>query len=268
LKTRSLILLNVFLLTLMASFTLAMGAETNTAPANQTEDQTAAAADENDTTLIPSNDTTNANADVGVANASENASTTERGSEGSSPAAPVSVQGIWKASMAGTDITMALNQSGESVFGRAKFEGEKPWNGIVSGSLSDKSIHLSLASMQGDVLASAYLEGTIESDSLTGSYVRSDSSGKAARGDLTATMISSDTSGYTPATVAAAAPVAAPVAETVSEAAAKEESAQQTVNLTQSAAEPAAATSQSKFKDVTQLAKGINPDILPRMAPL
>lgn len=267
-KTRSLILLNVFLLTLMASFALAVGAETSTAPANQAEGQTAAAADETDTTFIPSNDATNAGVDVAAANASENASTTNESSEGSSPAAPISVQGIWKASLAGTDITLVLNQSGESVFGRAKFEGENPWNGIVSGSLSGNSIHLSLASMQGDVLASAYLGGIIESDSLTGSYVRSDSSGKAARGDLSATMISPDTSGYTPVAVAAAAPAAAPVAETVSEAAAKEESAQQTINITQSAAEPAAATSQSRFKDVTQLAKGINPDILPRMAAL
>jgi hypothetical protein len=268
LKKLSLILLNVFLLTLMASFALAVGAETDAAPANQTEGQTAATADENDTTFIPSNDTTNAGVDIAAANASENASTAAGSSESRSPAAPISMQGIWKASMAGTDITMALNQSGESVFGQAKFEGENPWNGIVSGSLSGNSIHLSLAYMQGDVLASAYLGGTIEGDSFTGSYVRSDSSGKAARGDLAATMISPDTSGYTPATVAPA--TAAPVAETVSEAAAKEESAQQTINITQSAAEPAAATatSQSKFKDVTQLAKGINPNILPRMAPL
>lgn len=270
-KKLSLILLNVFLLTLMASFALAVGAETDAAPANRTEDRTAAAADETDTTFIPSNDTTNAGVDAAAANASENASTAAGSSEGSSPAAPINMQGIWKASMAGTDITMALNQSGESVFGQAKFEGENPWNGIVSGSLSGNSIHISLAYMQGDVLASAYLGGTIEGDSFTGSYVRSDSSGKAARGDLAATMISPDTSGYTPATVAPAASAAvAPVAETVSEAADKEENAQQTVNITQSAAEPAAAaaTSQSKFKDVTQLAKGINPNILPRMAPL
>lgn len=266
-KKLSLILLNVFLLTLMASFALAVGAETDAAFANQTEDRTAAAADENDTTFISSNDTTNSGIDAAAANASENASTAEGSFEGGSPAAPINMQGIWKASMAGTDITIALNQSGESVFGQAKFEGENPWNGIVSGSLSGNLIHISLAYMQGDVLASAYLGGTIEGDSFTGSYVRSDSSGKAARGDLAATMISPDTSGYTPATVASAA---APVAKTVSLAADKEESAQQTVNITQSAAEPAAtaATSQSKFKDVTQLAKGINPDILPRMAPL
>jgi hypothetical protein len=155
---------------------------------------------------------------------------------------------------------MALNQSGESIFGRAKFEGDNPWNGAVAGSLAGNSVHLSLAAMQGDVLSSAYLGGTIEGDSLTGSYVRSDSRGKAARGDLSATLISPDTSGYAPAAVASAV-------QTVSPTAASKESAQPAVNITETAAQPAVAAP-SKFKDVTQLAKGIDPNILPRMAQL
>lgn len=226
-KTRSLILITIFLLTPIVSVTFASAVDSSVASVNHTENNT-----------------------------SENASM----AESSSPAASVSMQGIWKVSMAGTDITMALNQSGESIFGRAKFEGDHPWNGAVAGSLSGNSVHLSLAAMQGDVLSSAYLGGTIEGDSLTGSYVRSDSSGKAARGDLTATLISPDTSGYTPATIAA-------TAETVSETASTKESSPPAVNITDSAAQPAA-TTQSKFKDVTQLAKGIDPNILPRMAAL
>ncbi|MDD4653157.1 MAG: hypothetical protein PHQ34_13135, partial [Methanothrix sp.] len=211
---------------------LASAAESSTASANQTDNQTALAADE-----------TNA-------------------AESSELAAPVSVQGIWKISMAGTDIIMALNQSSESVYGRAKFEGENPWNGAVAGSLSGNSIHLSLAYLQGDVLASAYLAGTIEGDSFVGSYVRSDSSGKAARGDLAATMISPDTSGYT---IASVAPAVESVPETEASAA---ESAQPTaVNITESAAQPAKNVP-SKYKDVTQLAKGIDPNIMPMMAPL
>ena len=246
-KTRSTILMAIFLLTFIASIAFASAADSSAASVDQTENQAALAVDETEATGVPDNATSNA---------SENAST-----KSSPPAAPVSVQGIWKVSLAGTDITMALNQSGESIFGRAKFEGDNPWNGAVAGSLSGNSVHLSLAAMQGDVLSSVYLAGTIEGDSMTGSYVRSDSSGKAARGDLTATLISPDTSGYTAATVAPAAEI---VPETT---ASKEESSPPTVNITDSAAQPAA-TTESKFKDVTQLAKGINPNILPRMAAL
>lgn len=247
-KTRSSILMAISLLILTASVAFVSAADSSAAPLNQTENQAATTVDETEATGVPG--------DASASNASENASTTE---ESSSPDAPVSVQGIWKVSLAGMDITMALNQSGESIFGRAKFEGEQPWNGAVAGSLSGNSVHLSLAALQGDVLSSVYLGGAFEDDSLTGSYVRSDSSGKAARGDLTATLISPDTSGYTPAAVAEAA-------ETVPETASTE-SSPPAVNITESAAQ-SAATTQSKFKDVTQLAKGINPNILPRMAAL
>ncbi len=247
-KTRSLILMAIFLLTLTTSVAFASAADSSAASVNQTENQAALAIDETEATGVPGI--------ASASNASENAST----AESSLPAAPVSVQGIWKVSLAGMDITMALNQSGESIFGRAKFEGDHPWNGAVAGSLSGNSVHLSLAALQGDVLSSVYLGGTIEGDSLTGSYVRSDSSGKAARGDLTATLISPDTSGYTPAAVAAAV-------EPVPETATSKESSPPAVNITESAAQPAE-TTQSKFKDVTQLAKGINPNILPRMAAL
>ncbi len=169
---------------------------------------------------------------------------------------PEIVQGIWKVSLAGNDVIMALNQSGESLFGLAKFEGDDPWNGAVAGSLSGNEIYLSLAAIQGDVLASTFMSGTVVEGSIAGIYVRSESSGHAARGELSATMISPDTSDYTPAKVDAV--------ETVQEAAPL---AQQSANATK-ATEQHAASSTSKFKDVTQLAKGINPNILPRMAPL
>jgi len=169
---------------------------------------------------------------------------------------PEIVQGIWKVSLAGNDVIMALNQSGESLFGLAKFEGDDPWNGAVAGSLSGNEIYLSLAAIQGDVLASTFMSGTVVEGSIAGAYVRSESSGHAAKGEFAATMISPDTSGYTPAKVNAV--------ETVQEAAPL---AQQGANGAQTTEQPAA-SSTSKFKDVTQLAKGINPNILPRMAPL
>lgn len=173
---------------------------------------------------------------------------------------PIIVQGIWKVSMADNDVIMALNQSGESIFGLAKFEGDNPWNGAVAGLLSGNEIYLSLAAIQGDVLASTFMSGTVVEGSITGVYVRSESSGYAAKGDLSATMISPDTSEYTPAAVNNVGTVqeAAPLAQ---------QSTEQGANVTQTTEQPAA-SQMSKFKDVTQLAKGINPNILPRMAPL
>jgi hypothetical protein len=75
-------------------------------------------------------------------------------------------------------------------------------------------------------------------------------------------MISPDTSSYTPAVVTTA-PLPAVQTEQVSteqknEAGAGEESKEPVAVL----------ESESRFKDVTVLAKGLNPNIMPRMAPL
>ncbi|MHB8117390.1 MAG: hypothetical protein ACYDHX_01470 [Methanothrix sp.] len=175
------------------------------------------------------------------------------------PTTSASAQGIWKASLGEKEIVMAVNQSAQSLFGLAKFEGDNPWNGAIAGSLSTNAVSFSLATTEGGVLASIYISATLEGDTMKGFFIRSDSNGKASRGDFTATMISPDTSGYTPAVVTTA-PLPAVQTEQVSteqknEAPPKEEPA-------------AVLESESRFKDVTKLAKGINPDILPRMAPL
>ncbi|MDD2756468.1 MAG: hypothetical protein PHS80_13215, partial [Methanothrix sp.] len=65
--------------------------------------------------------------------------------------------------------------------------------------------------------------------------------------------ISPDTSGYTPAEVAAAS-------------SSTDETDQ--VSMVQKTESPVSEESENRFKDVTKLAKGINPDILPRMAAL
>jgi hypothetical protein len=104
-----------------------------------------------------------------------------------------------------------------------------------------------------------------------GFFVRSDSNGKASRGEFSAILINPDTSGYTPAAV-----LVAPVSSDEAEQAAADQTTVVQKNETTSAvasdatSEASAAISEStnRFKDVTQLAKGINPDILPRMAPL
>ena len=106
------------------------------------------------------------------------------------------------------------------------------------------------------MLAATYIRGTVESGSMKGSFIRSDSSGKATRGEFTATLIGPDTSVYTPAVIET---VSNPVAETPQLITAENnETVQQTA--------VAAPETVSRFKDVTKLAKGIDPSILPRMA--
>ncbi len=170
-------------------------------------------------------------------------------------------QGIWKATLGEKEIIIAVSQSAQSLFGLAKFEGDNPWNGAVAGSISENAVSFSLAALESDALASIYIGATLEGETMKGFFVRSDSAGKASKGDFTANMISPDTSGYTPA-VTTTAPVQADEKDQVS--------AEQPAELPSSEEneKPAVAKSESRFKDVTKLAKGINPDILPRMAAL
>ena len=145
---------------------------------------------------------------------------------------------------------MALNQSGDALFGLAKFEGDKPWNAAVAGSISGKQVHLAIGALQEDAVASMYLGGTLERESVRGTYVRSDSSGNAAKAEFVAARISPDTSGYTPAAVEAAS-------QTVEQS-----------SLKTPVAQPEAQAKKSAYRDVLDLAKGIDPNILPRMAAL
>jgi hypothetical protein len=197
--------------------------------------------------LVPAQDSTSME---------NNATTKENTSTASS-----NVQGIWKASLGEKEIVMAVSQSAQSVFGLAKFEGENPWNAALAGSLSANAVSFSLAALEGEALAAIYISASLEGDSMLGFFIRSDSNGKASRGDFTATLISPDTSGYTPAVV-----------KTAPLPAVKTQQASTELNNEASAGEGnenlASAKSESRFKDVTKLAKGINPDILPRMAPL
>jgi len=174
------------------------------------------------------------------------------------------LQRIWKANLGESEIVMAINQSGDFLFGLAKSEEGSPWNGVVSGSLStsaspsQSTAFLSLAALEGDTVTSTFIRADVQNETMNGIFVRTESSGKASRGEFTAILISPDTSGYTPAAVATSAqPSEKPAAE--EKAGGEAEAAQQGAS-TESA--------ESRFKDVTKLAKGINPNILPRMAPL
>lgn len=174
------------------------------------------------------------------------------------PAAELgSIEGIWKVSLADTEITMALNQSADSIAGRCKFEGDEPWNGVVAGSISGTAINIALAALQGKLLAATQITGTISNDALQGSYVSYDSDGKETKGEVMGTRISPDVSAYTPAKVKAA-PASAPA----------EVQQPQTIRQTQPTTEQQNQAGKRKVQDIDELAKGVNPSILPWSYPL
>ena len=176
----------------------------------------------------------------------------------------LNVQGIWNVSLAGTGITVALNQSGDSIFGRCKFEGGDPWNGLVAGSLSGKMVNIAVAAIQGKVLVSTLIIGMISGDSIQGSYASYDDNGSLAKDTFTATKISPDVSSYTPAKIIASSPSAAEQPQTVQQAATTIGQQPQTTTTIGQQYQ----TQKSRVTDVTQLAKGIDPNIMPRHAPL
>lgn len=161
----------------------------------------------------------------------------------------ISLQGIWKVSLAGTDITMAINQSGTSLDGRCKFEGDLPWNGVVAGSLLGSSANIAIAALQGTVLVSTEITGSASSDELKGSYLSYDSEGKRLTGDITGTKISPNVEDYIPAQVEETGALA-----------------QQTLGTRGAGLQEV--TKKSRFMDVTEFAKGIDPNIMPMNAPL
>ena len=172
------------------------------------------------------------------------------------PAAELtSVEGLWKVTLANTEITLGLNQSGNSISGRCKFEGDAPWNGVVAGSISGTMINMALSSLQGKLLAATQITGTISIDALQGSYVSYDSDGKMIQGEVTGTRISPDISGYVPAEVETA-----PATTVVQQP--------QTIQQTQPVTGQQTQANTRKVQRIEDLAKGIDPNILPRSYPL
>jgi hypothetical protein len=176
-----------------------------------------------------------------------------------SQVAPQIAQGIWNVSIAGSYITMALKQSGNFIIGQAKSEGDNPWNGVVAGSLSGDVVHLSLAVMQFNVLASTSINGNILGDSMIGSYVLFESSGNAAEGNISAILISRNTSSYSPAVIESQDQAFQKTAMAEPQTTSVE---RETADITESAIQNAT-TQKNRFKDVTKL--GIDPSILPSM---
>jgi hypothetical protein len=165
--------------------------------------------------------------------------------------------GIWNVSLAGMGTTIALSQSGDSIYGMCKFEGLKPWNGVIAGSVDGKAVNIAMAALQGDVLVSTLITGTISEYALQGSYVSYDSEGTQGNGQVTGIMISPDVTDY----------AAAQVSEVPLQGSASEEEVQE-VQQSQLTVGSQSQAEKSKMNDVTKLARGINANILPSSFPL
>ena len=118
-------------------------------------------------------------------------------------------------------------------------------------------VSISLAAIEGDVLVSTYISGTVEGDLIKGSYIRSDGSGKANSGELHS---NNDKSRHIQ--LYASQFRVEPISKTAQ--------SEQTQNIVteEEPEKPAVQEIKSRFRDVTDLAKGINPNIMPRMAPI
>lgn len=176
---------------------------------------------------------------------------------------PLSIQGIWNISLAGTGITAALNRSSSSIYGSCKFEGAEPWNGVVAGSLSGHSVSLAIVETQGEILVSTDITGIISDDVLSGRYVSYDSNGNEVSGEVSGTRISPNVADYTPVKVEAE-----PADESAPTSAPAEIQQPNTVRLAPPNAAQDNLPTKNRVRDVTELARGINPSVLPWSFPL
>lgn len=134
-------------------------------------------------------------------------------SEEAASAEASGLEGSWILNMDDAQISMVIYQSDDLLFGAANSETPKPWNAVVSGLAYEDEVELEMLSLQDGVLVSTLITGTAMEDTLTGSFVQSDSSGKVNKGSVMGFLTSPETSGYEPADVpvAAATTVAAAV---------------------------------------------------------
>ena len=118
--------------------------------------------------------------------------------------AVVNLKYIWVVSGIEKDqITMALDQEGNDLFGKAKYEPEKgePWNGVVAGAVSEKRVHLAIAAMKGRELVSTVLDGILADGTISGEFFRASEGRISSSGEFSAVWINPDLSSYVSAKV-------------------------------------------------------------------
>ena len=111
---------------------------------------------------------------------------------------------IWSISGIEKDqITMALNQEGNDLFGKAKYEPEnsQPWNGVVAGSVSENRVHLAIAAIKGKKKISIVLDGVLADGAISGEFFQVSEGRISSSGEFNALWINPDLSSYVPAKV-------------------------------------------------------------------
>jgi hypothetical protein len=176
---------------------------------------------------------------------------------------PANLAGIWRVMMDENEITMAVIQSGSALRGECKSEAEDPWNGILAGQIAANAANIAIAANRGDVLVSTILSGTVDGDFMEGRFATADQDGNFSQGDFSAERINIDVDLYVPTKVQEPS---LPTSVTVDRFQIMDQSAKQSVE--QSPVEPAVQSQGRTFTDVRDLAKGIDPNIMPPSAPL
>ncbi|MDD1753116.1 MAG: hypothetical protein LUQ38_08520 [Methanotrichaceae archaeon] len=160
------------------------------------------------------------------------------------PSAPIDLHGIWRVSLADIEIIMAVSQSGDALFGLCKSEGETPSNGAIAGFVLERETDVAMAFIEEKSLSAIQMDGIAIGDTMSGNYIGSDEKGNAAKGNFTAIRISTEISDYSPVKVGSK-------------------------DLANSKPQPIQpSTEKHLFQDVNNLAKGINPTIMPQHTPL
>lgn len=113
-----------------------------------------------------------------------------------------------------TPITMVLEESEGSIFGRAKYEPDSgdAWNADVIGSVAGDKVDLTMSAQKNNVLTITRLSGIFANEAITGNFTQVSEGKIVNNGTFSAMWINPDTSSYTPAAVEA--PAEAPAAVT------------------------------------------------------
>lgn len=114
------------------------------------------------------------------------------------------MKGIWSLTGIKQDqITLALQQDGEDLFGQAKYEPKEgvAWNAVAIGSVSVDNVALVITVLDGKEQVSAWLNRNYADDTLNGKFFEVSNGKISNRGGFTATLVDPEISGYTPATV-------------------------------------------------------------------
>ena len=122
---------------------------------------------------------------------------------------------IWQFSGIETSpITMVLEQNGNDLLGRAKYEpeGGKAWNADVIGSVAGEKVDLTMSALKDNVLIITRLSGILANEDISGNFTQASEGKIINNGTFNAMWINPDTSSYTPATVEVPAAVVAPAA--------------------------------------------------------